>query len=140
MGVKISAFLLDVARNHLARSNVEYVQAGVFHLSASVTEGAFTKVVRYEAAPRFTDDEMRSQFETLRGSGARNGIVLLSSAPNLERIWSSYYTPARRKEYHRGTRDGTEAISHGWSSRHLARLDEPCANAATFGAHPRPCA
>ena len=128
VGVDVSAFLIGVARSRFARPNVEYVQADACRLPAEVVGKPFTKICVYEALQHFTEDETRILLEGL----PRSAPVFLGSVPDRERLWNFYDTPARRDEYHRRVKDGTEAIGHWWTSADLARLGGSLGYAVTI--------
>jgi cyclopropane fatty-acyl-phospholipid synthase-like methyltransferase len=125
-GVDFSEPLIRIAGSHFARQNIEYLLADARQLPPSVTGKPFSKLCMYEGMQHFSIAEAESLLRIVQQSGARTAPIFFASVPDLDRLWEFYNTPARREEYHRRLREGTEAIGHWWTKAEMTQLGESC--------------
>jgi cyclopropane fatty-acyl-phospholipid synthase-like methyltransferase len=125
-GVDFSEPLIRIARSHFERQNVEYILADIRQLPETVTRRPCSKVYMYEAIQHFSTEEVESLLHVLQQSDAREAPIFFASVPDNDRLWEFYNTPARRSEYHRRLREGTEAIGHWWTSDEMIELGQRC--------------
>jgi cyclopropane fatty-acyl-phospholipid synthase-like methyltransferase len=131
-GVDFSAPLVAVANSHFAAPNIRYVEADVAQLPQWLLQQRFSKVSMYEGLQHLTRPQAEELLQALRRSVSADATVFLGSVPDQERLLDYYDTPARREEYQRRVKEGTEAIGHWWIRSDLAALLAQCGYHAEF--------
>ena len=86
----------------------------------------------YEALQHLKVPDLQRLLKALRMSASRKAPLLLASVPDKERLWEFYDTPARRGEYARRIREGTEAVGHWWTKTALSSAARECGYSCTF--------
>lgn len=130
-GVDFSEPLIQIAKRHFTRRNVEYIVADVRRLPPTVTGAPFSKVCMYEAAQHFNPSEINALLQVLRRSRPA-APLFVGSVPDRDRRWAFYDTPARRAEYWRRVQQGTEAIGYWWTTSEMDEVGERSGYAVTI--------
>lgn len=132
VGVDYSAPLIEAARMHHARENVDYEVADVARLEAIAIDLSQIDAAYMSLAFQYFDsDKAKALFASLRAVVSPPCQVFLEDIPDASRLFNFYNTPERQAEYRHRIANGTEAIGHWWLADDLARL----AASAGFDCH-----
>ncbi len=128
--------LIQVARQRFKRKNVEYVLADVCALPVSAMQSGATKVYMYEALQHFGLEETEQLLRQFADRSRRRPLIYLAAVPDAKRMENFYNTPARRAEYEKRKKDGTEPLGHWWDSEQLGQLLAALGYEVSFTAQP----
>src|SRR5262249_42651214 len=78
----------------------------------------------YEALQYFRAEDLELILRLARKVLSHDGLVLLGSIPDAEKLWSFYNTPERKAEYLRRIAEGTEGIGTWWNKQQLREIVE----------------
>jgi 2-polyprenyl-3-methyl-5-hydroxy-6-metoxy-1,4-benzoquinol methylase len=131
-GVDFSKPLIRTASTFFPGKNITYIEADVRYLPYWLAQQTFTKVYMYEALQHISNADARKLLLHLRNSASASAAIFFGSVPDRAQLWKFYNTAARRHEYRRRVKEGTEAIGHWWAKSELTRLANDCGYRVKF--------
>ncbi len=125
-----SAPLIEAAREHFARPNVEYLVEDATELRS--VNGRYDRILVSAALQHFSPLQAERMLRRLAGLLAPGGRVVLSDVPDRERIWNFYRGVRGRMRYALHTLLHKPVIGQWWSPAALRKLGKDAGFSATI--------
>jgi ubiquinone/menaquinone biosynthesis C-methylase UbiE len=123
VGVDYSSALIDVALRHHSAPNAVYLRAAADEIGfAPWGNERPTKILMCDSLQYFTDAGLRRLLAAIHRLTDGRSPILFTGVPDAGRINAFYNTEARRADYQRRVREGTEAIGTWWRRESLAEM------------------
>ena len=123
VGVDYSSTLIDVARRYHAAANGAYLRAAADEIGPEPWgKENPTKILMCDSLQYFTEASLRSLLAAMNRLTDGQSPILFTGVPDVGRIDAFYNTEARRAEYEKRVREGTEAIGTWWRRESLAEI------------------
>jgi len=125
VGVDYSEALIRVAQKFHGASNIQYAVSAAGEMTLAKIGGLLANKASICAGLQyFTFEDARTFLAALRKLVDRKARIFFSDIPDFARISAFYDTEARRADYERRKRKGTEAIGTWWERDALIEMLE----------------
>jgi cyclopropane fatty-acyl-phospholipid synthase-like methyltransferase len=124
--IDFSETLIDIARKHHPRKNIEYFCRSILEPAfySELADRRINKILMYEALQNLRVEDLSFLLGMAKKMLPEDGVVLLGSIPNVSKLWCFYDTSERKAEYFQRVANGTEAIGTWWDQGHLREICE----------------